>query len=278
MGLFDFLKKKSASAVNFKVYTPSAEEISESRKSLAKQETRNFQKDESGLYPHEILLLSYYEKYSARKPVARFWQYEFGVDDVPALMRDLEQRGFASGGKLTQLGERKVVNGEYISYIRRHKSYDISLSSLSILVNKYPEIPYRDLIWGEFNRKSLEYMKNRQFGSYRNTQYSMYQFLMEEKRYGDAFPHLAQVLFYDLNGNGSPFLPNNIIENIREISRILDETDEHIIAKLQSEYFGIVAPYKNFTIDEIACIFTAYAFGHDEMAKEILDGHNAKIM
>lgn len=40
MGLFDFLKKKSASAVNFKVYTPSAEEISESRKSLAKQETR----------------------------------------------------------------------------------------------------------------------------------------------------------------------------------------------------------------------------------------------
>lgn len=82
MGLFDFLKKKSASAVNFKVYTPSAEEISESRKSLAKQETRNFQKDESGLYPHEILLLSYYEKYSAGKPVARFWQYEFGVDPM----------------------------------------------------------------------------------------------------------------------------------------------------------------------------------------------------
>lgn len=278
MGLFNFLKKKSAPAININVYTPSAEEISESRKDCAKQEIRNFQKDEVGLYPHEILLLSYYEKYSVGKPVARFWQYEFGVDDVPALMRDLEQRGFASEGKLTQLGEKEVIKGEYISYIRRHKSYDISLSALSNLVNKYPKMHYRDLIWGEFNRKSLEYMKNRQFGWYRKTQYSMYQFLMEEKRYEYAFSHLAQVLFYDLNGNSSPFVPSNIIENIREISRILNETDEHIIAKLQSEYSGIVAPYKNFTIDEIACIFTAYAFGHDEMAKQILDRHNAKIM
>ena len=85
-------------------------------------------------------------------------------------------------------------------------------------------------------------------------------------------------LYLSFHHNAGDVYKRQIIENIREISRILDETDEHIIAKLQSEYFGIVAPYKNFTIDEIACIFTAYAFGHDEMAKEILDGHNAKIM
>lgn len=278
MGLFDFLKKKSTIAVNTKIYTPSAEELSKSKKEHARQEIRNFQKNEAGLYPHEILLLSYYEKYYTGKPVARFWQYEFGVDDVPALMRDLERRGFASGEKLTQLGKEEVIKGEYISYIRRHKSYDISLSELSILVNKNPKMHYRDLIWGEFNRKSLEYMKNRQFGWYCKVQYSMYQFLMEEQRYRDAFSHLAQVLFYDLNGNASPFVSNNIIENIREIGRMLNETDEHIIEKLRNEYSSIVAPYKNFTNDEIVCIFVAYAFGHDETAKKILDRHNAKIM
>lgn len=277
MGLFDFLKKNSASSVNIKVYTKSAEEIFERKKEEAKQETRNFQKDEAGLYPHEVLLLSYYEKYSSGKSIAKFWNYEFGVDDVFELMRNLEQRGFASGGKLTKLGEEEIKKNEYIFYIRRHKSYDISLSSLSVLVNKNPKINYRDLIWGEFNRKALEYIKNRQFGMYCNTKYSMYQFLIEEKRYESALTNLAEVLFYNLNGSNSPFVSNSIIEDIRKISRILNESDENIIKILQKEYSGMFSPYKIFTNDEVVCIFVAYAFGHDEMAKEVLDRHNAKI-
>ena len=276
MGLFDFLKKKSVPSVNINVYTPNAEEILESRKAHAKQETRNFQKDAAGLYPHEILLLSYYEKYSAGKEVARFWEYEFGVDDVPKLMKSLEDRGFAENGKLTDLGESEIKKGEYIQYMRRHKIYDISLSDMSILVNKHPKMSYRDLLWGEFNRLSGEYIKNRQFGLYRNMRYTMYQILMEEKRYNDALYHLAEVLFYDLNGGKFLSIPTVIIEDIRRISRKLDETDEQMIDQLQEKYKDMFTPYKNFTPDEVTCIFTAYAFGHDELAQEILNKHNTK--
>lgn len=48
MGLFDFLKKKSTIAVNTKIYTPSAEELSKSKKEHARQEIRNFQKMRPG--------------------------------------------------------------------------------------------------------------------------------------------------------------------------------------------------------------------------------------
>ena len=161
--------------------------------------------------------------------------------------------------------------------MRRHKFYDISISDMSILVNKHPNINFRDLLWGEFNRLSNKYMQNRQYGLYRNVRYEMYRFLIEEKKYPNAFSCLAEVLFYDLNGSNSPLVPPRIIENIREISRKLDETDEQIISKLQKEYSDMFSPYKNFTPDEVNCIFTAYAFGHDEIAQEILGRHHVKI-
>lgn len=149
---------------------------------------------------------------------------------------------------------------------------------MSILVNKHPNANYRDLIWGEFNRLSLKYMQNRQYGYYRNVRYEMYRFLMDEKRFTNAFPLLAETLFYDLNGNSSPLVPPGIIQDIRKISQKLDKTDSQLIAQLQEEYKDMFAPNKNFTHDEVTCIFTAYAFGNDEIAKEILDRHNAKIM
>lgn len=274
MGLFDFLKKKSVPSANINVYTPSEDEISENRKERTKQETRNFQKDDAGLYPHEILLLSYYEKYYSGNPIARFWEYEFGVDDVPKLMKSLEDRGFAENGKLTDLGESEIKKSEYIQYMRRHRIPDISLSEMSILVNKHPEMSYIDLLWGELNRLSGEYITNQQFGLYRNMRYTMYRFLMEEKRYKGALYHLAEVLFYDLNGEKFLSIPPGIIEDIRKISRKLDETDEQMIAQLQEGYKDMFAPYQNFSAEEATCIFTAYAFGHDEIAQEILNKHN----
>lgn len=278
MGILDFMKKKSTPSIGITVHEASREELEAQRKVQAKETTRNFLKDAAGLYPHEILLLSYYEKYSEGKPIARFWEFEFGIDDVPGLMRSLERRGFAKDGKLTVLGQEEVKRGEYITYLRRHKFYDISLSEISILVNKHPNTNYRDLIWGEFNRLSLKYMQNRQYGYYRNVRYEMYRFLMDEKRYTNAFPLLAETLFYDLNGSASPLVPPGIIQDIRKISQKLDKTDSQMIAQLQEEYKDMFAPNKNFTHDEVTCIFTAYAFGNDEIAKEILDRHNTKIM
>ena len=59
MGILDFMKKKSTPSIGITVHEASREELKAQRKAQAKETTRNFLKDAAGLYPHEILLLSY---------------------------------------------------------------------------------------------------------------------------------------------------------------------------------------------------------------------------
>ena len=92
MGLFDFLKKgqtmgKKKIEVEMTVHEPTRKETELQWKAQAAEKVRNFQKDEAGLYPHEILMLSYLEKYAGGKEPARFWEYEYNVDNVPELIK-----------------------------------------------------------------------------------------------------------------------------------------------------------------------------------------------
>lgn len=240
-----------------------------SEKKNKEQQSRNFLKDAEGLFPHEILLLSYYEKYSAGKPIARFWKYEFGIEDVPTLMRSLEERGFAKNGKLTERGLAETKTGEYISYMRRHKYANISISNMSILVNKHPKMNYKDLLWGEFNRLSNEYIVQKKYGLYRNTRFYMYELLKEEKKYEQALQCLAEVVFYDLNGSVKSFMPQGIVESIRELSRLLDWPEEKLIDCLREGYREMYSPYHNYSPDEATCVVAAFAYGYDEMAQEL---------
>lgn len=279
MALLGFFKKKPQTKITFTTHEYTAEEIREQFKSESKKKAevqlRNFQKDDAGLYPHEILLLSYYEKYAAGKEIARFWEREYGIDDIPALMRSLEKRGFAADGKLSETGEREIKKNEYVLYMHRHKFTDISMADMSILVNKNPDKPYRDLLWAEFNRLSLEYVKSGKIGAYRNIELTMYQFLVEEKRYRSAFDHIAIVMFYDLNRDKSPFIAPGIIKRLRDLERLIDYTDEEATFQLNKLFDKIYAPVRNYTNDEAIRIILAYCYGHDEIAENIFN-HNAK--
>lgn len=280
MGLFDFMKKKPVapkSRVEMRIHEPTKEEMEAQWKQETRERIRNFQKDEAGLYPQEILMLSYAEKYASGKPIARFWEREYGVEDVPALLAYLESKGFLSGGKLTDAGKREIQKNEYVLYMHSHKNCEISMERMSILVNKNPQMPYRDVIWGELNRLSLEHFKSHQWGLYRNTKYSMYKFLLEEKKHADAFLILAEVVFYNLNGNNSFFdVPPALIEDLRTIERNLNYTDKKMTNLLLSRFDGIYAPCRNFTNNEVSCVIIAYCFGNDEMAEEIIGRRKRK--
>lgn len=281
MGLFDFLKKNQPKRIaKFKIemtaHVPTREEMASQWKNQTAERIRNFQKDKVGLYPHEILMLSYLEKYSLGKEPAKFWERDYGVDDVPALISSLEQRGFAKEGKLTETGKDEIKRNEYVLYMHRHKIPDISMSRMSILVNQNPAYPYRDLLWAEFNRLALEYTNNHQWGLYRNIKLSMYKFTLEEKKYINALPLLAEVFLYDLNGSASPFIAPALIEQIRNLERKIDYTDEKMIDTLQSFLKNMYAPYKNYSTDEVICIIVAYAFGHDEIAEKIFNRYKKK--
>ena len=56
-----------------------------------------------GLYPHEILLLDYIKSFkynTERTEFSGFWWYDYGVKDVLAVVRSLEERGFIKPGDL----------------------------------------------------------------------------------------------------------------------------------------------------------------------------------
>jgi len=163
-----------------------------------KRNIRNFQKSEAGLYPHEILMLSYLEKYAAGAEPARFWKQKYGVEDISALITLLEERGFAANGKLTEKGKDEIKCNEYVLYMHRNPIPDISMAEMSILINQNPSRPYKDILWGEFNRLSLEYARSLNYGYYRNMRYTMYLFLLKEKKYKDALCLLSEVVFMDL--------------------------------------------------------------------------------
>lgn len=51
------------------------------------------------LYPHEILVLSYADKYNVSKNVfPGFWWYRYGIKDVQKVLLKLEVEGFIEAG------------------------------------------------------------------------------------------------------------------------------------------------------------------------------------
>jgi len=173
MGLFDRKKKRGNKVeippynITMTAHEPTSEEIKEQFKNDTQRRIRNFQKDEEDLYPHEILMLSYLEKYSSGAEPARFWEQKYGVEETDTLIKSLEERGFACDGKLTDKGRDEIKRNEYVLYMHRHQNYDISMEEMSILVNRNPDRPFRDILWSEFNRLSQEYVKVLNYGNYR---------------------------------------------------------------------------------------------------------------
>lgn len=57
---------------------------------------------ESGLYPHEVLVLDYAPSYfiGDKGPFQGFWWYKYGVSDVSKVLNDLYSRGFLETGSL----------------------------------------------------------------------------------------------------------------------------------------------------------------------------------
>lgn len=201
MAFFDFLKPKPKVNVSITTHEPTKDEIAkqyadyckaQAEKRHAEQEERandNFLTlsaddlaDRNGLKPTEILMLSYLEKYSSGKPVAKFWHYDYGVDDVLPIIKKLETMGFAENGKLTEKGKAEINDNEYVYFYHR-KSYAhlaFTLPEFCRAVNAQRNVPYRDLIWGKYNKLYMEAISSPK--KCRDLRYSMYEFLVDEKK------------------------------------------------------------------------------------------------
>ena len=142
------------------------------------------------------------------------------------------------------------------------------MTEMSILVNKYPRDNFRDIIWGELNRQTLEHMKFQRWGLLRNVQFNMYLFLMEEKRYNDALNSLFSVGSKDINmaNYKDPevdiILPPAIIKAFRSLITKLDLDEQVFISRM--EQYAAPAPIARFDAHTTACIAAAIVYGHPE--------------
>lgn len=107
--------------------------------------------------------------------------------------------------ELTELGKDEIKAEEYVLYIHRHPYENLDIWSLNQMVYTKPYYPYRDKIWGFFNKRCGEYAVSGDWGLYRNCRFSMNRFLQEERKYKDALGMLAEVVYYDLSGMSNGF-------------------------------------------------------------------------
>lgn len=98
MGLFDFFKKQSNQQQNIGMKV----EISTPKVSFETDEVIPIEKRIKGqpptcdgLYPHEILVLSYSPHFvvNGEKSFAGFWWYKYGIKDVMKIVESLKGKG-----------------------------------------------------------------------------------------------------------------------------------------------------------------------------------------
>jgi hypothetical protein len=126
VGLFDLFKKKVNSFVdedkkgrknvdskNSDVYTVKSEIVySNYEAEVIPVETKikGMKPNVDGLYPHEILLLSYAPKYYVGyDPFPGFWWYQYGIKNVSKYLESLLNRGFLKLGSLRSTIENETM-------------------------------------------------------------------------------------------------------------------------------------------------------------------------
>ena len=187
--------------------------------------------------------------------------------------------------KLTTLGEEEVTQNEYVYYLHQHSYMSVWEMNRKLLAENPQHLSYRDIIWGDFNKQSLEFFKDYKFGLYRNVHLSMHDFLLEEKRFNSALSQLVEVASFDLSGLGnsektiisgilSPkeivesklvdfffdddnkeaILPPGIIKYFHNLKNALQMSDSDFINKIYEEFALVEIRNRIFTSDECANI------------------------
>lgn len=144
MGLFDFLKKSIgaqkpvSNQMNVSFSTNSDDTIPVSKRIAGTEPQCN------GLYPHEILMLSFAPRYTVgEKSFQGFWWNSYGVNNPESVLESLRNRGFLDVGSV----EATINNLKGTELKELLKSHDLKSSGAKAdLVNRViTEIPTSEL-------------------------------------------------------------------------------------------------------------------------------------
>ena len=130
-----------------------------------------------------------------------------------------------------------------------------------------------DASWGEYNRKSCEYMASGQWGKYQEIRFQMFLQLLDEKRYLDSFLMLSEVFMYCMDGDAVPYIQDKYIRYAQQVFTILEmpskKLSKNILERLEPQY----TPFKFYTKRQVVDVFLLYASGDRNKASEIFCRH-----
>lgn len=126
-----------------------------------------------------------------------------------------------------------------------------------------------DARWGEYNRKSSEYLLAGEWENYKCVRFLMFLQLLEEKRYLDSFLMLAEVFLYCLNGDVTPCYMDSHIQYAQAVYAHLNLVKNDLARLVLDRLYGQYTPYKTFSANQVTEIYIAFASGNNEKAKKI---------
>ena len=213
-------------------------------------------------------------RWKAPPKSAKFWHYDYGVDDVLPIIKKLESMGFAENGKLTEKGKAELNDNEYVYFYHR-KSYAhlaFTLPEFCRAVNAQRDIPYRDLIWEKYNKLYMGAISSPK--KCRDLRYSMYEFLVDEKKFETAFSMLLEIPFYDMNCQ-YPFIAPSIMQELKKAQKKAGFTEDQIFDMAKERYGRMLVENPTVPAIDVAGIVTSYIFGKD--SREIFFKKNSEF-
>ena len=107
---------------------------------------------------------------------------------------------------LTNLGEEELSINQYVPFLHKSQNiYGVDIWWANKKIYENPNMSFRDILWGELNRRSVEAIKeivDLKYHSYIFNRISMCNFCIEmDKNYLMAFKLLCEAIFLDVNTN-----------------------------------------------------------------------------
>ena len=339
MGLFDFLKHRDAAIKKDSISVSVQEDVLPIEKRIKGKSAVC-----DGLYPHEVLVLSYAPKfYESGNDYQQFWWHKYGIRNVgkileslrergliqqgtirdaidcqtlPVIKESLSKHGLSGNGKkaalierlvdnvsadelkvdfpripytLTEYGKSLLKKYEWIPFIHSHLIEDLNIWNLTEKVQSSNH-NYRDTIWGYLNECSLVHAKNHNFGLYRNSRFTMSEFVADEGKTETAFSLLCEVVAYDLSGLSNNFDINHlyilyksyfpyeksvvkmapgITNRIKKYMESFGWSEKVLHQRLEEEINKIQLPFRLFTDKECADIVLCEMNGNEASLKKI---------
>lgn len=217
---------------------------------------------------------------------------------VDELKKILEEYGLKKSGKKIELVERIIVNNDFSKidvsdsiyelsekgkeFIKKY-NYILVLRETSISVSEFEKekakiekpLPTNDIIWSIYNKHSLRFFYEKDFGLYRNTIFEMANFLRKEGRNKQALLFELKGLYCDLSGksNNNSTEPKEMlfIVNASNIFKLKDYFSSEMLDSCWQVEFPFHYCNKRIFSDIVSDIFNGLS------GNEILEKYKPKM-